>query len=60
MDVRDWLARASADADARGFPELKPLLETLARSTQALRDADREFGHPALTSTSTDDDDDSQ
>jgi hypothetical protein len=48
MDVAAWLARASADADARGLPELKPLLETLARSTQALRDADAEFGHPAI------------
>ena len=48
MDVRHWLARVSADAEARGLPELKPLLETLARSTQALRDADAELGHPAV------------
>jgi hypothetical protein len=48
MDVPNWLAFAAADADARGLPELKPLLETLARSMQALRDADAEFGHPAL------------
>ena len=47
MDIAAWLARARADADARGLPELKPLLETLARSTQALRDADGEFRHPA-------------
>ena len=47
MDVLSWLRAACADADARGLPELKPLLETLARSTQALRDADEEFGHPA-------------
>jgi hypothetical protein len=47
MDVAAWLAAALADADARGLPELKPLLETLARSTQALRDADGDFGHPA-------------
>jgi hypothetical protein len=47
MDITAWLARATADADARGLPELKPLLETLARSTQALRDADGEFQHPA-------------
>ncbi len=39
MDIAAWLAHASADADARGLPELKPLLETLARSTQALRDS---------------------
>jgi hypothetical protein len=51
MDIAAWLARASADADARGLPELKPLLETLARSTQALRDADGEFRHPATEQT---------
>ena len=47
MDIAAWLARATEDADARGLPELTPLLETLARSTQALRDADAEFRHPA-------------
>jgi hypothetical protein len=47
MDITAWLAHATADADARGLPELKPLLETLSRSTQALRDADGEFLHPA-------------
>jgi len=47
MDVAAWLARATADADARGLPQLRPLLESLARSMQALRDADGEFGHPA-------------
>jgi hypothetical protein len=47
MEVAAWLRESCADADARGLPELKPLLETLARSTQALRDADEEFQHPA-------------
>jgi hypothetical protein len=47
MQVANWLAHAIADAEARGLPELKPLLEALARSTQALRDADGEFRHPA-------------
>ena len=47
-DVEAWLARSVADAEARGLGELKPLLESLARSLQALRDADAEFGHPAL------------
>jgi len=61
MDVANWLARAAADAESRGLPELKPLLETLARSTQALRDADAEFAHPALAaSESGHSDDDSQ
>lgn len=35
-----WLAAAVADAERRGLPELKPLLEALARSTAALREAD--------------------
>ena len=61
MDVANWLARASADAEARGLPQLKALLETLARSTQALRDADAEFGHPATpASEPADTDDDSR
>jgi hypothetical protein len=38
-DVAAWLARARADAEARGLPALAPLLEALARSTSALRDA---------------------
>jgi hypothetical protein len=54
MDMTAWLARATADADARGLPELKPLLETLARSTQTLRDADGEFNHPAAAHTTAD------
>jgi hypothetical protein len=39
-DVESWLAAAMADADRRGLSELKPLLESLARSTDALRQAD--------------------
>ena len=42
MDVENWLAAACADAERRGLPELKPLLETLARSLTALRSADAE------------------
>jgi hypothetical protein len=42
--VSAWLARAVADAKARNLPELEALLETLARSMQALRNADAEFG----------------
>ncbi|HET7619534.1 MAG TPA: hypothetical protein VFK20_13590 [Vicinamibacterales bacterium] len=52
MDVHRWLASACADADARGLPALKPLLETLARSTEALRRADAAFRHPALADES--------
>lgn len=40
MQIEAWLAAAAADADRRGLPGLKPLLETLARSTAALRKAD--------------------
>jgi hypothetical protein len=40
MDVARWLAHAVADAEARGLPQLKPLLETLAKSTAALRAAE--------------------
>jgi hypothetical protein len=46
--ISAWLAHAVADAEARDLPGLAPLLESLARSLQALRDADGEFGHPAV------------
>jgi hypothetical protein len=39
MTVESWLSSAIADAERRGLPALKPLLETLARSTEALRRA---------------------
>ena len=39
MEITDWLRAACADADARGLPDLKPLLETLARATARLREA---------------------
>jgi hypothetical protein len=32
-----WLAAAIADAERRGLPELRPLLEALAQATRALR-----------------------
>ncbi len=40
MTVDRWLASAIADAERRGLPELKPLLEGLAAATTALRAAD--------------------
>lgn len=40
MTVTRWLVAAVADADRRGLPELKPLLQGLAASTAALRAAD--------------------
>jgi hypothetical protein len=41
MNIDAWLKAACDDAARRGLPELKPLLETLAKSTSQLRDADR-------------------
>ncbi len=55
MTIESWLQAAVADAERRGLPELKPILETLARATKALRAADfnddasglqRDVGHP--------------
>ena len=40
MTIQTWLACALADADKRNLPDLKPLLETLARVMQTLRAAD--------------------
>ena len=40
MQITNWLRAACTDAEARGLPELKPLLETLARATARLREAD--------------------
>jgi hypothetical protein len=39
MTIKTWLDWAVQDAERR-VPTLKPLLETLARSTSALRTAD--------------------
>ena len=47
MTVADWLAGVTADSERRGLSELVPLLQALARSTDALRAADAEFVHPA-------------
>jgi hypothetical protein len=40
MTIDAWLKAACEDADRRGLPELKPLLESLARSMALLREAD--------------------
>jgi hypothetical protein len=40
MTIASWLQAAIADAEKRGLPELKPILEGLARTTAALRAAD--------------------
>jgi len=41
VTIEDWLKAACEDAERRGLADLKPLLESLARSLAALRDADR-------------------
>jgi hypothetical protein len=40
MTVESWLKVVIADAEARGLPQLKAMLETLALSTKRLRDMD--------------------
>ncbi len=39
MTLQEWLKNAQADADKRGLPELKPLLEGLSQATATLRKA---------------------
>ena len=43
MTIDAWLQAAIADAERRGQPELKPILETLAAATRALRASSREM-----------------
>ena len=40
MTIEGWVASAIADAERRGLPELRPLIEALAQATRALRAAD--------------------
>ena len=40
MTIDAWLQAATADAERRGLSDLKPILETLAKVTAALRGAD--------------------
>lgn len=40
MTIAEWLAAAKADAEKRGLPQLIPLLEGLAQSTERLRAGD--------------------
>ena len=40
MEIDAWVTAAIADAERRGLPELRPLIEALAQATRALRDAD--------------------
>ena len=40
MTINVWLENAVQDAERRGLPALRPLLEALARATSVLRNAD--------------------
>jgi hypothetical protein len=40
VTIKTWLDNAVQDAERRGLPALRPLLEAMARSTSALRSAD--------------------
>ena len=40
MTIDTWLQNAIADAERRGIPELKPILEALAKAKTTLRAAD--------------------
>jgi len=40
MTIKTWLEMAMQDAERRGLPDLKPLLEGLAKATSALRTAE--------------------
>ena len=40
MEIDAWVAAAIADAERRGLPELRPLIEALAQATRALRASD--------------------
>lgn len=59
MTIKNWLDAAVHDAERRGLPELKPLLEMLARATSALRsaewnaDAGGEFHPPQQAASSS-------
>ena len=43
MTIKTWLEASSQDAERRGLPAIKPLLEMLAGATATLRAADWNF-----------------
>jgi hypothetical protein len=47
MTIDAWVAAAITDAERRGLPELRPLIEALAQATRALRAADLARHEPA-------------
>jgi len=52
-DVREWAESAVSDAERRGLPDLRPLLENLAQSLAVLRAAD--WNDPALADAGDED-----
>ena len=51
MNLDDWVRHGRADAERRDLPQLAPLLETLARATRVLRNADWNTDASIETST---------
>ena len=43
MTIKSWLETAIQDAERKNLAALRPMLETLARATSALRSADWNF-----------------
>ena len=41
MTPAEWLACATADIERRNLPELRPILESLARAVMTLRASDQ-------------------
>ena len=56
MTPDDWLVAAKTDADRRGLPEPKPLLDALNDATRALRAAswNRQAAGPPATLDASD------
>jgi hypothetical protein len=50
MTIDAWVEAAVADAERRGLPELRPLIEALAQATRALRAANLTRQEPLPTS----------
>ena len=46
MEVNAWIVAAIADAERRGLPELRPLIEALAQAMRALRGSDLAHQEP--------------
>jgi hypothetical protein len=57
MTIDYWLESAVTDAERRGLPELKAILESLARATASLRAADfndhAKAGQPSASARSS-------